>query len=55
LPAGSPRLARHALHAARLEFAHPTSGAPLVFESPLPADMAELLGFLRAHAAAREE
>lgn len=55
LPAGSPRLARHALHAARLEFAHPKSGAPLVFESPLPADMAELLGFLRAHAAAREE
>ena len=30
---------RQALHAARLAFAHPDTGQPLVFESPLPADM----------------
>lgn len=32
-------LARQALHAARLSLAHPISGAPLVFEAPLPADL----------------
>ena len=34
---------RQALHAARLGFVHPESGEPLLFEAPLPADMAELL------------
>jgi 23S rRNA pseudouridine1911/1915/1917 synthase len=34
-------LPRHALHARRLELAHPVTGAPLVIEAPLPADMAE--------------
>jgi 23S rRNA pseudouridine1911/1915/1917 synthase len=34
-------LPRHALHAARLALAHPVTGAPLVIEAPLPADMAE--------------
>ncbi len=34
---------RHFLHAARLQFAHPTSGAALDFRSPLPADLAETL------------
>lgn len=33
------RLPRHALHAARLALAHPESGAPVVFEAPLPADL----------------
>jgi 23S rRNA pseudouridine1911/1915/1917 synthase len=33
------RLPRHALHAARLAFPHPATGAPLVFESPLPPDL----------------
>ena len=41
------RFARQALHAARLEFSHPATGAPLVFEAPLPADLADLLGRLR--------
>jgi 23S rRNA pseudouridine1911/1915/1917 synthase len=41
LPAG-----RQMLHAAILRFAHPTTGAPLTFESPLPTDMAE---FVREH------
>ncbi|MCG8587191.1 MAG: RluA family pseudouridine synthase [Pirellulales bacterium] len=32
-------LARQALHARRLEIAHPESGEPLVLEAPLPADI----------------
>ena len=32
-------LQRQGLHAARLAFAHPVSGRPLAFESPLPADL----------------
>lgn len=36
-------LARQALHAFRLAFAHPMTGAPLAFESPLPPDLATLL------------
>lgn len=32
-------LPRHALHAARLALAHPITGAPLVVEAPLPADL----------------
>ncbi|MFG1477620.1 RluA family pseudouridine synthase [Xanthobacter sp. V4C-4] len=35
-------LNRQALHAARLGFAHPVTGAHLSFESPLPADLAAL-------------
>ncbi len=38
---------RQALHAATLGFVHPATGDPLRFESPLPSDMAELLGVLR--------
>ena len=38
---------RQALHAAELGFAHPVTGETLHFASPLPADMAELLGELR--------
>jgi|RhiMethySRZTD1v2_1073278.scaffolds.fasta_scaffold174428_2 23S rRNA pseudouridine1911/1915/1917 synthase len=33
------RLPRHALHAARLEFPHPVTGARLAFDSPLPPDL----------------
>ena len=33
-------LPRHALHAARLALAHPVTGAPLIVEAPLPADLA---------------
>ncbi|MFM6990635.1 MAG: RluA family pseudouridine synthase, partial [Rhodoferax sp.] len=32
-------MARQALHAFRLAFAHPVTGAPLAFHAPLPADM----------------
>jgi 23S rRNA pseudouridine1911/1915/1917 synthase len=39
---------RQALHAARLGFTHPRTGAPLSFETPLPADMAALIAALDA-------
>jgi 23S rRNA pseudouridine1911/1915/1917 synthase len=41
-------LGRQALHAAVLGFAHPRTGAAMRFESPLPADLAELLDALRS-------
>jgi 23S rRNA pseudouridine1911/1915/1917 synthase len=40
-------LTRPFLHAARLAFAHPLTGAPLAFESPLPDDLDRVLGALR--------
>ncbi len=49
-----PELGRQALHAARLEFAHPCTGARLVFTSPVPGDIARLLARLRAERAARD-
>lgn len=36
-------LARQALHAARLEFVHPRTGARLAIEAPLPQDLGALL------------
>jgi 23S rRNA pseudouridine1911/1915/1917 synthase len=58
LPAGcAPQLAealrgfrRQALHAARLELAHPAGGSPMAWESPLPADLRGLLEALAADA-----
>jgi len=41
-------LFRPALHAARLAFTHPATGARVAFESPLPADLAGVVGELRA-------
>jgi 23S rRNA pseudouridine1911/1915/1917 synthase len=41
-------LERPALHAARLAFSHPATGADLAFVSPLPADIAAVLARLRA-------
>ena len=38
-----PLAPRHALHAARLGLLHPRSGAPLVLEAPLPADMRQMI------------
>jgi 23S rRNA pseudouridine1911/1915/1917 synthase len=40
-------LKRPALHAVRLSFTHPSSGERLTFESPLPADLREVLEGLR--------
>jgi len=42
LAALAHELGRQALHAAVLGFAHPVTGAPLRFESPMPADMQSL-------------
>ncbi|MBK6598370.1 MAG: 23S rRNA pseudouridine(1911/1915/1917) synthase RluD [Proteobacteria bacterium] len=39
---------RQALHAAQLRLAHPETGEPLEFSSPLPADFVHLLDVLRA-------
>lgn len=40
-------LRRLCLHAARLSFDHPESGAPMTLEAPLPEDMAQLLEALQ--------
>lgn len=45
-------LSRPALHAGRLSFTHPVTGASLSFDSPLPPDIAGLCDFLRGPAAA---
>lgn len=56
--AATPRLTvalrsfkRQALHAERLAFAHPVTGAALCFDTPPPRDFVELLDALRADAA----
>jgi 23S rRNA pseudouridine1911/1915/1917 synthase len=38
---------RQALHAARLAFTHPRTGARVAYAAPLPEDFAALLGHLR--------
>ena len=40
-------LSRQALHARRLKFSHPTSGAPLELTAPIPADLEHCLAALR--------
>jgi len=42
-PTPLSELARHFLHAARLELAHPATGAPLTIEAPLPPDLQAVL------------
>jgi 23S rRNA pseudouridine1911/1915/1917 synthase len=37
---------RQALHASKLGFRHPRTGSPLLFETPLPADMTGLIAAL---------
>ncbi len=36
-------ISRQALHSCRLEFSHPITGQPMVFTSPLPEDMQQVL------------
>jgi 23S rRNA pseudouridine1911/1915/1917 synthase len=48
LPRNAPRIARQALHAEALAFAHPVTGEALRFESPLPEDMSAVLAELRS-------
>ena len=45
-PGGRGVLRRQALHARRLEFAHPGTGERVAFEAPLPTDMASALELL---------
>jgi 23S rRNA pseudouridine1911/1915/1917 synthase len=48
-----PPLGRNFLHAARLAFAHPRTGAPLEFRAPLPPELLDYLhGVARATGAA---
>lgn len=49
LPPEAPQLTRHALHAAILEFTHPLSGELISIHSPLPADMQQVLDWLRVN------
>ncbi|HYO66308.1 MAG TPA: RluA family pseudouridine synthase [Archangium sp.] len=37
------RLPRHALHAARISFPHPGTGAAVTFDSPLPGDLQDFI------------
>ncbi len=48
-------LARPFLHAAHLAFTHPTTGAPVSFDSPLPKDLASVLSTLLAARDTSEE
>ncbi|MDX2159204.1 MAG: RluA family pseudouridine synthase [Hyphomicrobiaceae bacterium] len=48
------RLDRQALHAAILAIEHPIDGRRLVFESPLPQDLADLLGSMRTSSIPRK-
>jgi 23S rRNA pseudouridine1911/1915/1917 synthase len=49
LPGFARNFPRQALHAQRLEFAHPASGQTLAFHSPVPEDLARLLAALEQH------
>jgi 23S rRNA pseudouridine1911/1915/1917 synthase len=44
----SPLVARHFLHACRIEFAHPRTGDRVEFEAPLPDDLERALRKVRA-------
>ena len=46
LPESARGFARQALHAARLELAHPASGERIAFSTPLPHDLAQLVATL---------
>jgi 23S rRNA-/tRNA-specific pseudouridylate synthase len=43
-----PTLPRTFLHAAKLTFDHPITGAPLEFEAPLPSELAAFLSHVEA-------
>lgn len=54
LPSVLASFPRQALHAARLGFTHPRTGAALEFHAPLPADMRGLLEALREQGSVAE-
>jgi 23S rRNA-/tRNA-specific pseudouridylate synthase len=45
----NPLMARCALHAWKLELAHPVTEERMIFEAPLPDDMQQLLDALRKY------
>ena len=45
----TPLLERHALHARRLKFVHPTTSQPIEIEAAVPDDMQRVLSELRTH------
>lgn len=51
LAGGKFKVARHLLHAHKLEFNHPITGERVQFEAPLPDDMEETLAQLRLESA----
>ena len=51
LPAAALNFPRQALHASRLALIHPATGQALAWESPVPADIAELIDALKHEAA----
>ncbi len=53
-PDANVLLRRQALHALRLRLLHPATGAPLVVEAPLPADMAAAVEALRRYRSAAD-
>jgi 23S rRNA-/tRNA-specific pseudouridylate synthase len=52
-PGGGAVLDRTPLHAASLELLHPSTGAPLRIEAPLPADMQGAIAALRTDQASK--
>ncbi len=55
LPEEAPVPGRQALHAGRLELAHPVTGERMAWEAPLPEDMRLFLDWLRENRAIPEE
>ena len=49
LPDAAPDPRRQCLHARRLSLLHPETREPVAFEAPLPADLQDLLAWLRTH------
>lgn len=49
LRAAISTLGRPFLHAARLEFMHPTTKEPMIFDAPLPSELEEFLILLRSN------
>ncbi len=47
-PGGEPLIARQALHARRIRFAHPADGRPMDLVAPTPPDLARVLDALRS-------
>jgi 23S rRNA-/tRNA-specific pseudouridylate synthase len=54
-PGETPVLARQALHARSISFAHPRTGRLMRIEAALPPDMLRVIGFLRRVESSRQK